>query len=109
MATGWPKVTTAKEDNAMPHASPSALYARLVDLVKTGRNIDQLRGRALAYVLAAQPEQDGKATVGTKAPQNFFGPKGPWPDYEDEPASPPMSAPMVAHALGEPVASLQTA
>ena len=99
MVAGWPKQNINGED--MPHASRSALYARLVSLVLAGIQIDQLRARGNAYLDECAPMDRKTAKVGTKAPQFFFGATGPWQDYDETPPLRPLSLERVAAALGE--------
>ena len=99
VVAGWPTKTESGQD--MPHASKSAVFDRLVALVLDGHHIDQLRARANAYLKDCAPTDRGTACVGTKAPQNFFGAKGPWRDYDDLPDASPIPESEVAAAQRE--------
>ena len=96
MAQRWPTQSTT---GPMPHASESAVYARLVTLHKEGHHIDQLRGRANAYLAECAPGGCAVAKIGTKAPQSFFGRKGPWRDYEDTPTLAPLPESFIVKTL----------
>jgi len=96
MAQRWPTQSTT---GPMPHASESAVYARLVCLSKEGHPIDQLRGRANAYLAECAPGGSSVAKIGTKSPQHFFGKKGPWRDYEDIPAMAPLPESIIVNTL----------
>lgn len=75
MCHAWPKVNPRGE--SLPRASQSLTRKILGELVAKGYTLDGLCRSAVEYL--KDFKENKRSSL--KAPQNYFGPRGPWEDH----------------------------